>query len=90
MMPSLDARVTGIGSMFFTHFTKREINSTRDLAGQNLAARDAFYPHLLKHGVFIPDVHLGFLSASHTEKDVDAVIQAHKNALMELRDLGLL
>jgi glutamate-1-semialdehyde aminotransferase len=76
--------------MFFAHFTKKEINSTWDLAGQNLAARDAFCPHLLKNGVFIPDVHLGSLSASHSEKDVDAVVQAHKNALMELRDLGLL
>jgi glutamate-1-semialdehyde 2,1-aminomutase len=86
----MDARVTGIGSTFFTHFTKKEIHSTRDLAGQNLEARGAFYPHLLKNGVFIPDVHLGFLSAAHSEKDVDAVIQAHKKALMELRELGLI
>jgi len=84
------AQVTGIGSMFFTHFNNKEINSTRDLAGQNLEARAAFYPHLLKNGVFIPDAHLGFLSAAHSEKDVDLVIQAHKNTLTELRDLELL
>jgi glutamate-1-semialdehyde 2,1-aminomutase len=83
-------RVTGIGSMFFTHFTGKEIHSARDLAGENLAARDAFYPHLLKNGVFIPDNFIGFFSASHSERDVDAVILAHKNALMELRTLGLL
>ena len=81
---------TGKSLEAFQKATKREINSTRDLAGQNLVARGAFYPHLLKNGVFIPDVHLGFLSAAHSEKDVGAVIQAHKNALMELRDLELL
>jgi glutamate-1-semialdehyde 2,1-aminomutase len=86
----MNACVMGIGSMFFTHFTKKKITSCRDLAGQNLAARDAFYPHLLKNGVFIPDVHLGFLSAAHTEGDVDMVIRAHKNSLMELRNLGLI
>ena len=86
----MGARVAGVGSMFFTHFTKNELHSCRDLAGQNLPARDAFYPHLLKNGVFIPDVHLGFLSAAHTEKDVSTVIQAHKNALMELRELGFI
>ena len=86
----MDVQVIGIGSGFFTHFTKNEIHSTRDLAGQNLEARGAFYPHLLKNGVFIPDAHLGFLSAAHTDEDVDAVIQAHKKALMELRELGLL
>ena len=46
----MGARVAGVGSMFFTHFTKNELHSCRDLAGQNLAARDAFYPHLLRTG----------------------------------------
>jgi glutamate-1-semialdehyde aminotransferase len=66
------------------------IESARDLVSENMAAAKAFYPHLLDEGVFIPNIHMGFLSAAHTDEDVDKIIDAHCNALKRVRELGLL
>jgi glutamate-1-semialdehyde 2,1-aminomutase len=87
---NLPAQMIGLGSMFCTHFTDKEIDSVRVLADENMKAARAFYPHLLYEGVFIPNVHMGFISAAHTEEDVDRIIVAHCKALKAVRDLGLL
>ena len=87
---NLDVQMTGIGSMFCTHFTKRPVKSARDLVDQNLAAAQAFYPQLLLEGVFIPNIHMGFISAAHSEEDVDQIITAHINSLRALKKAGLL
>ena len=86
----LKVQMLGTGSMFCTHFTDKEINSVRDTADQNLEAAAAFYPHLLYEGVFIPNLHMGFISTAHTEEDVRKVITAHCNALTEVQKIGLL
>lgn len=86
----LPVQMTGVGSMFCTHFTEKKIESVRDLVDENMKAAKAFYPHLLQEGVFIPNIHMGFLSAAHTEEDVDRIIEAHCNALKAVRERGLL
>jgi glutamate-1-semialdehyde 2,1-aminomutase len=85
----LPVQMTGIGSMFCTHFTDRKIESARDLVHENMEAARAFYPHLLDEGVFIPNIHMGFLSAAHGEEDVDRIVQAHCNALKAVKDRKL-
>ena len=85
----LPVQMTGVSSMFCTHFTDKEIDSVRVLADENLKAAKAFYPYLLQEGVFIPSIHMGFISAAHTEEDIDRIIQAHCQALKAVEDLGL-
>jgi glutamate-1-semialdehyde 2,1-aminomutase len=85
----LPAQMMGVGSMFCTHFTDRKIESARDLVHQNMEAARAFYLHLLDEGVFIPNIHMGFLSAAHSEEDVDRIAAAHCSALKAVRDRGL-
>ncbi len=74
--------------MFCTHFTDKQIKSVRDLAEQNKKAATAFYPHLLDEGIFLPKIHMGFLSAEHSDADVERIIQGHINALKALKQQG--
>jgi glutamate-1-semialdehyde 2,1-aminomutase len=87
---NIPARMDGIASMFCTHFTINTIQSTRDLSDEKLSAASYFYCCLLMEGVFIPNVHMGFLSAAHDENDVDKIIEAHCNALLYIKELGLI
>ncbi len=86
----LPVQMTGIGSLFCTHFTDQEIRSARDLVRINAEADKAFYPYLLLEGVFVPNHHMGFLSAVHSEEDVDRMIVAHCKALTKVRKAGLI
>jgi glutamate-1-semialdehyde 2,1-aminomutase len=86
----LPVQMTGVASMFCTHFSDKEIKSARDLIHENMEAAKAFYPYLLLEGVFIPNIHMGFLSAAHTEEDVDQITVAHCKALTKVREAGLM
>jgi glutamate-1-semialdehyde 2,1-aminomutase len=86
----LPVQMTGISSMFCTHFTDKKIESARDLIHENMEAARAFYPYLLLEGVFIPNIHMGFISAAHSEEDVDRIIVAHCKALTKVREHKLL
>lgn len=86
----LPAQMTGTASLFCTHFMEGPIESARDLVNENMGAAKAFYPHLLDEGVFIPNIHMGFLSAAHTDDDVEKIIDAHCKALKKVREMGLL
>jgi len=86
----LPVQMTGVRSMFCTHFTDKKIESARDLADTNVKAAEAFYPHLLKEGVFIPNIHMGFISSAHSEEDIERIILAHCKALEAVRQLGLM
>ena len=85
----IPAQAIGEGSIFYTHFVKGEIVRSRDLERVNREAQTYFFLNLLKHGVFIPFMHLGMISASHTEEDIDFVIEAHKKALLDVKKMGL-
>ena len=86
----LPVQMTGVRSMFCTHFTDKKIESARDLADINVKAAEAFYPHLLREGVFIPNIHMGFISSAHSEEDIERIILAHCKALEAVRQLGLM
>ena len=41
------------------------------------------------HGVYMPDLHMVFTSAAHTEEDADRIVEAFKTSLREMREDGL-
>ena len=65
------------------------IRTGRDIDRSMREADDALTLYLLKNGVILPSIHLGFVSAAHSEQDVDQVIDAMKSSLLEVKNQGL-
>jgi glutamate-1-semialdehyde aminotransferase len=42
------------------------------------------------HGVYMPDLHIVFVSAVHTDEDADRIIEAFKSSLLDMREDGVL
>ena len=78
------------GSMFCFHMQAATIKTYRDIHGPVNSAADAFYLNLLNRGVIIPGIRLCFISGSHKDADVDAIIEAIKDALDDVRRDGLI
>lgn len=86
----IPAQLMNAESMFHLHFTKKPIESSRDVDESFGKVENEFYIHLLYHGVIIPGIHLAFVSTAHTKEDVDKVIEAFKQSFMDIRERGLL
>jgi len=74
------AAMTGTGSMFQTHMQSLPLDTPRDLKGQHVAAHYDMQLYLRMNGVFLPWLHLAFISAAHSESDVEEVLRVHKLA----------
>ncbi len=76
------ATMTGVSSMFQTHLVAPPITKPRDCVHENPDVVDDFALLLRLNGVFIPaPIHLAFLSQAHTDKDIEAILKAHMDAL---------
>ena len=77
---NLPASMTGLGSFFQTHMKPLPVIGPRDLGGQ---LEDALYDmqlFLRYYGVHVAWVHDGFISAAHSDQDVEKVLKAHIDA----------
>jgi glutamate-1-semialdehyde 2,1-aminomutase len=72
--------MTGTGSMFQTHMQALPLEVPRDLKGQHVGAHYDMQLYLRMNGVFLPWLHLAFISAAHSESDVEEVLRVHKLA----------
>ncbi len=85
----VEGYVTGVGSMWGLHFSKRHPLSVRDKLHDNHIAGRLLAAYLLLEGVLMSSpVHLAFLSTAHTDDDVDTVIAAHRVALARMQEVG--
>ena len=66
------------------------IRTSREIDRSMKEADDALTLQLLNHGVVIPPLHTGFISAAHTPEDIDSVVDAMKQSLVEVRKEGLI
>lgn len=78
--------MTGVGSLFQVHLRKPPIAGLNDLVDQDQARLQEFSLHLRLNGVFVPGIHLAFLSAAHSDEDVDTAIEAHCASLESCYD----
>lgn len=78
------------GSMFHLRFAEGQIRSSRDITSRYVEAETVFYQHLQERGVLVPGIHLAFVSAAHSDADIDAVIAAATASLDALRNDGLI
>jgi glutamate-1-semialdehyde-2,1-aminomutase len=80
----------GLGSWFLPHFVEREPEQARDLRGlDNLLRGEVLGNYMRYHGVYMPDLHMVFTSAAHTEDDADRIVEAFKASLGEMREDGI-
>lgn len=86
----MGVQLMNAGSIFYLHFQREPIETSRDVTRENPQAEREFYLHLLNHGVIVPGIHLFFLSAAHTAADVDAIIEAFMQSFLDVRADGLL
>ena len=77
----LAATMTGLGSMIQLHLVGPPLVKPRDTLEQDFEALKDFQLLLCLNGVFVPRVHIAFLSVVHTEDLVEKVIQAHQVSL---------
>jgi len=87
----MNARLMHAQSMFSFVFTKDPVESGWDVARIKYDFQPSlFYSFLHKYGVVIPGLHLFFITAAHTAKDIDMVIEAMKKSFLAVRGYGLI
>ncbi len=71
---------TGVGSMFLTHFLKKEevdMRSGRSVRDEtDRAMLFDYHLELMNHGIFFLPTQIGMVSSAHTEGEVDKLIEA--------------
>lgn len=85
----IPAQMKNVGSMFHMFFQREPVNSSRDANRVNVAAQKAFYLHALNRGVLVPGTQRAFLSAAHTDADIDRMIDVFTTSLADVRNEGI-
>lgn len=81
------ARIISCGSMWQIFFRDEALIDFDDYEGKE--AEGTFYLHCLNMGVFIHATHRCFMSAAHTDEDVDRLLAVFERALHMVRLDGL-
>jgi glutamate-1-semialdehyde 2,1-aminomutase len=81
----IPAVVTGFGAAFALHFTGRpELHDYRDTLGDDRGRLDRFLAGALEHGLnLLPDGRF-YVSAAHTEKDIDETLTIFERIFSQL------
>jgi len=83
-------QLLGLGSWFAPHFHWGKVEYPRDLRGpDDWVKGTALGNYMRYHGVYMPDLHTVFISAAHTDEDVDKIIGAFKTSLVEMKEDSL-
>jgi len=71
---NLDVQVTGLGSLWHTHFTKEKINDSNAAARADKEKLTKYHMHLIENGVFLSPGKMGVLSTAHTRADLEKLV----------------
>jgi glutamate-1-semialdehyde 2,1-aminomutase len=82
------AQLLNARSMFHLVFSREPVERGRHMDGKTMQLEHLFYAHLLKNGVVVPGIHIFFLSAAHTDEDVDRLIEAFQRSFRAVREEG--
>ena len=83
---SLPLLVQGMGPVFHTTFTEQtEIRNYRDYLNCDLPKQKRFVEALIENGIRITSRGTWFLSAAHTDEDIEATIAAADRALKSVQ-----
>jgi len=67
----VDVQVTGVGSLFHTHFTKEEVRNAHVGAEADKKKLIGYHLYLIARGVFLLPTHEGVLSTAHSKVDIE-------------------
>lgn len=76
----LPTSMTGTGSFFQTHMKEPPVKSQRDLIDQHSDALYDMQLYLRLNGVHVAWFHDAFLSAAHSDEDIEQVLRAHQDS----------
>jgi len=76
---NLDVQVTGLGSLWHTHFTKEEIQDSNAVARADKEKLTRYHMHLIENGVFFLLGKVGALSTAHTRIDLEKLVIETEN-----------
>jgi len=68
---NIDVYITGVSSIFQTHFTREEVRDVRSAFQADRAKLNDYHMHLLSNGIFFLPTKNGVLSRAHTKEDID-------------------
>jgi len=71
---NLDVQVTGLSSLWHTHFTKEKIKDINAVARADKEKLNQYHMHLIENGVFLLPTKMGALSTAHRREDVEKLI----------------
>jgi glutamate-1-semialdehyde 2,1-aminomutase len=78
-------QVTGVGPLFHTHFTEQPMRDARAACDADEATLRDLHVRLLGKGIFLYQGHVSFVSAAHSEQDIETTIKAYRTVLNEMR-----
>jgi glutamate-1-semialdehyde 2,1-aminomutase len=68
--------VTGLGSIFLTHFGKDSVQDASDVATSDKSILAKYHLALMDHGIFFLPTKMGAFSYAHDEGDVKRLLAA--------------
>jgi glutamate-1-semialdehyde 2,1-aminomutase len=77
--------VTGIGPLFHTHFTELPVRDARAVCDADEVRLRDLHVRLLDKGIFVYQGHVSFVSAAHSEQDIEDTIEAYRTVIKEMR-----
>jgi len=78
--------IAGMGSMFQIHQKEGPITRPRDALNQDLDIMNDLQLHLRLRNIYVPWFHLAFISAAHTDADVDYLLQSIQDSVTAIMD----
>ncbi len=82
-------RMMGMESAFICHFLEDEPEDLRQLEeNANMVAGKLLSYYMRRHGVYMSDTHVAFISTAHKPEDIDELIGAFKNSLTDMHADG--
>ena len=80
---NVDAQVTGISSLFDTHFTHEKVKDVEGVFRADRKKLEDYHLYLITKGVFFLPTKLGALSRAHSEEDLEKLITETENYVRE-------
>jgi len=77
-------QVTGVGSLWHTHFTKEKVKDANAAARADNEKLVKYHKHLIENGVFFLPTKTGSLSTAHTEADLEKLLSETEGYLKRL------
>lgn len=73
-LKGVDVQVTGAGSLFNVHFTKKEVRNAQDAFEADREKLAEYHLNLIAEGIFFLPTHFGAISNAHNNDDIEKLL----------------